>query len=277
MNKTYLQKLEYNKIIEQLEKNCITYIGKDLAKSLVPSFEKADVEKKLNETNEAVSVLYKASSAPIQEIENITEYIKILESFGTLSLKGILDLTKILNIANNLKIYFSQDFIISSDYPILAELFNALYTNKDIADKIFKTVLDENTIADDASSNLKNIRKKIKSAEQSIKGALIIILQKNAKYIQDNIVTIRNDRFVIPVKEEYRSQIKGLVHDISSTGATVFIEPLSVFELNNEINNLKIEEKLEIEKIIRDLSNLFIPYTEQLAIDSSTIGTLDFV
>ena len=277
MNKTYLQKLEYNKIIEQLEKKCITYIGKDLAKSLVPSFEKADVEKKLNETNEAVSVLYKASSAPIQEIENITEYLKILESGGTLTLKGILDLTKILNIANNLKIYFSQDFIISSDYPILAELFNALYTNKDIADKIFKTVLDENTIADDASSNLKNIRKKIKSAEQSIKGALIIILQKNAKYIQDNIVTIRNDRYVIPVKEEYRSQIKGLVHDISSTGATVFIEPLSVFELNNEINNLKIEEKLEIEKIIRDLSNLFIPYTEQLAIDSSTIGTLDFV
>ena len=277
MNKTYLQKLEYNKIIEQLEKNCVTYIRKYLSKSLVPSFEKSEVEKMLNETNEAVSVLYKASSAPIQEIANITEYLKILESGGTLTLKGILDLTKILNIANNLKIYFLQDFINKEEYLILANLFDVLYTNKDIIEKISKTVIDENTIADEASSKLSTIRRNLRKQESNIKAALNGVLQKNAKYIQDNIVTIRNDRFVIPVKEEYRSQIKGLVHDISSTGATVFIEPLSVFELNNEINNLKIEEKLEIEKIIRDLSNLFIPYTEQLAIDSSTIGTLDFI
>ncbi|MBR3254719.1 MAG: endonuclease MutS2 [Clostridia bacterium] len=277
MNKAYIQKLEYNKIIEQLEKNCITYIGKDLALSLVPSFEKTEVEKMLNETNEAVSILYKASSAPIQEIENITEYLKTLESGGTLSLKGILDLTKILNIANNLKIYFSQDFINKEDYPLLANLFDVLYTNKDILEKISKTILDENTISDDASSKLNTIRRNLRKQESNIKTALNAVLQKNAKYIQENIVTIRNDRYVIPVKEEYRSQIKGLVHDISSTGATVFIEPLSIFELNNEINNLKIEEKLEIEKIIRDLSNLFIPYTEQLAINSRTIGLLDFV
>ena len=277
MNRNYLQKLEYNKIIEQLEKNCVTYIGKDLAKSLVPAFDKANVENLLAETNEAVSVLYKASSAPIQEISNITEYIKILESGGTLTLKGILDLTKILNIANNLKVYFSQDFIMSSDYPILADLFGALYTNKDITEKIFETVLDENTLADDASPKLSTIRRSQRKQEANIKSALNGVLQKNAKYIQENLVTLRNDRYVIPVKEEYRSKIKGLVHDISSTGATVFIEPLSVFELNNEINNLKIEEKLEIEKIIRELSNLFIPYTEQLAINTSTIGTLDFI
>lgn len=277
MNKTYLQKLEYNKIIKQLEKNCVTYIGKDLSKSLVPSFEKSEVEKMLNETNEAVSVLYKASSAPIQEIDNITEYLKILESGGTLTLKGILDLTRILNIANNLKIYFSQDFINKEDYPILANLFDVLYTNKDILEKISKTVIDENTISDDASAKLNTIRRNLRKQESNIKTALNGVLQKNSKYIQENIVTIRNDRYVIPVKEEYRSQIKGLVHDVSSTGSTVFIEPLSVFELNNEINNLKIAEKVEIEKIIRDLSNLFIPYTEQLAIDSSTIGALDFI
>ena len=277
MNTTYLQKLEYNKILEQLEHNCITYIGKNMAKSLVPFYDKTEVEKRLNETNEAVSVLYKASSAPIQVIENITEYLKILESGGTLTLKGILDLNNILNIANNLKIYFSQDFINSNDYPILANLFNVLYTNKDILEKISKTVLDENTIADDASPKLSSIRRNQRKQEANIKTALNGILQKNAKYIQESLVTIRNDRYVIPVKEEYRSQIKGLVHDISSTGATVFIEPLSVFELNNEINNLKIEEKIEIEKIIRDLSSLFIPYIEQLATNSSTIGTLDFI
>ena len=277
MNKTYLEKLEYNKIIEQLESNCITYLGKNLAKELIPSFEKEEIQKLLDETNEALSILYKASTPPLQEISNITEYIKILESDRTLNLKAILDLAKILNISNNLKIYFAQDFIIKEDFPILTKQFDALYTNKDILDKIFKIVIDENTIDDNASSKLKSIRKDLKKQELNIKIALTNILQKNSKYIQENIVTIRNDRFVIPVKEEFRSQIKGLIHDISSTGATVFIEPLSVFELNNEINNLKIEEKIEIEKIIKDLSNLFTPLIGQLKTNVETIGFLDFV
>lgn len=277
MNNVYLQKLEYNKIKESITKYCVTYIGKKYANELMPSNKKEEVQKWLNETNEAVRVLYKASSAPLQEIENITQYLKILESGGTLSLKAILDLTKILSIANNLKSYFSQDFINKEDYPILSNLFDTLYTNKELTDKIFRVVVDENSVADDASSTLKNIRRNIKSQEYAVKGALYGVLQKNSKYIQENIITIRNDRYVIPIKEEARSQIKGFIHDISSTGATVFIEPISVFELNNEINNLKIEEKIEIEKIIRNLSNLFIPYTEQLASNLNTIGFLDFL
>ena len=98
-----------------------------------------------------------------------------------------------------------------------------------------------------------------------------------SKYLQENVVTIRNDRYVLPVKEEYRAQIKGFVHDISSTGSTVFIEPLSIFELNNELNNLKIEEKIEIEKILKNLSQSFTPYTQNLKLDQETIGLLDFV
>ena len=277
MNDTYLQKLEYNKIKEKLSNYCKTYIGKNYVSNLMPSNNKEEVQNWLNQTNEAVSVLYKASSAPLQEIENITQYLKILESGGTLSLKAILDLTQILNVANNLKNYFSQDFINKEDYPILLNLFSMLYINKELTDKVFKIIIDENTIADDASSNLKDIRRNINSQEQRIKAALNNILHNNSKYIQENIVTIRNDRYVIPVKEEARSQIKGLIHDISSTGATVFIEPLSVFDLNNELNNLKIEEKLEIERIISELSNLFIPYTEELANNTDTIGFLDFI
>lgn len=277
MNKTYLDKLEYNKIIAKLESHCITYIGKHNAKALIPSNSADIVKNSLAETNEGLSILYKASTPPIDEIANITEYLKILESGGSLSLKGILDLTKILNIAHNLKIYFEQDFISNADFPILTTYFNNLYLNKSITDKVFKIVIDENTIADDASSKLKNIRRNIRNQETNIKGTLLGILQKSSKYIQENIITIRNDRYVIPIKEEYRSQIKGLVHDVSSTGSTVFIEPLSVFELNNEINNLKIEEKLEIEHIIRKLSTMFTPYTEQLETNSNIIGHLDFI
>ena len=98
-----------------------------------------------------------------------------------------------------------------------------------------------------------------------------------SKYIQENVVTIRNDRFVIPIKEEYRNQIKGFIHDISNAGSTLFIEPISIFELNNEINQLKIEEEIEIEKILQNLTSLFYPYIEELKVDFNIIGNLDFI
>ena len=277
MNNIYLEKLEYNKIIENLQNYCVTFIGKDCAKKLMPSNNKTEVNHMLNETNEAVSILYKASTPPISEIADIKIYLKILESGGTLSLKAILDLAKVLKISDELKKYFTQDFINMEDYPILNEQFEILYTNYDIYSKIFKIVIDENTVSDDASSKLKDIRRNQRKLEQNIKNTLNGFLQSHAKHVQENIVTIRNDRYVVPIKEESRSQIKGLVHDISSTGATVFIEPLAVFELNNELNNLKIEEKLEIEKIIKELSNLFVPYVENLETTFKTIGALDFI
>lgn len=276
MNNIYLEKLEYNKILKNLENHCVTYIGKHLVNGLMPSNNKEEITNLLTETNEALSILYKASLPPLESITNIIEYIKILESDGALSLKAILDLTQILKISDNLKLYFSQDFIDKKDFPILEKSFNNLYSNKDIVNTIRKIVIDENTIDDNASPKLKSIRKDLKRQELNIKINLINILQKNSKYIQENIITIRNDRFVIPVKEEFRSQIKGLIHDISSTGATVFIEPLSIFELNNEINNLKIEEKIEIEKIIKDLSSLFTPIKEELSQNADIIGFLDF-
>ena len=118
--------------------------------------------------------------------------------------------------------------------------------------KIKKSIIDGETIADNASSNLANIRRHLRQSEQDIKNKLNSILHSSyAKYMQENVVTIRNDRFVIPVKQEYRSQIKGFVHDISSSGSTVFIEPISVFEANNAINNLKVEEGAEIERILQ--------------------------
>jgi len=277
MNNIYLEKLEYNKILDNLQKHCVTFLGKDFAKKIMPVYDKEKVKEMLNETNEAVSILFKASTPPITEIADITVYIKILESAGVLSLKAILDLAKILKISDELKKYFTQDFININDYPILKAQYEMLYTNYDIYSKIFKIVIDENTISDDASTKLKDIRRNQRKIEQNIKNTLNGIIHSHSKAIQENIVTIRNDRYVIPVKEESRSQIKGLVHDISSTGATVFIEPLAIFELNNELNNLKIEEKLEIEKIITDLSNMFIPYTENLDITFKAIGLLDFV
>ena len=279
MNNYYLNKLEYNKILEILSNYSSTYIGKDMCLNLLPSNDKQEVKEKLEETKEAVDILYRSSTPPITDIADNTINIKIIESNNTLSIKAILDLTKIFDIANELKKYFYTDYIKSEDYPILDAIFSKLYTNLSIIEKVRKSIIDENTIDDKASQNLYKIRRKEQNIEQDIKQNLnkIIHSQTYSKYMQESVVTIRNDRYVIPIKEEYRSQIKGFVHDISSSGSTVFIEPISIFDLNNELSDLKVEENLEIEKILKDLSSLFYPYPEELKDDIKSIGKLDFI
>ena len=275
----YYEKLEFNKILDKLSAFCNTSVGSTLALNLLPSNKKSEVEQKLSETQESVSLIYKASIPPFDNFEDITKYTKTLEAEGTLSIKALLETNKIFNIASNLKLYFAQDFIESSDFSILSEFFNALYANPGITKKVSSIILDENTIDDKASSELSRIRQAQRKAEQSIKEKLNSLIHKPSysKYIQENIITIRNDRFVIPIKEEYRSQVKGFVHDISNAGSTVFIEPTMIFDLNNELNNLKMEEEIEIEKILKDLSSLFYPYISELLSDMDLIGKLDFI
>lgn len=279
MNANYLNKLEYFKILETLSTFATTYIGKNMCLNLLPSNQKDDVKNRLLETDEAVKVLYRSSTPPLSEIADNTINLKTLESFGTLSLKSLLDITDILKIADSLKKYFYTDYIVPEDFEILNSIFSLLYSNSSIIKKIDTCILDENTLNDNASSNLLSIRKKQRNLEQDIKSKLTNFLHSSSysKYIQENVVTIRNDRYVIPIKEEYRSQVKGFIHDVSSSGSTIFIEPISVFELNNELANLKIEENFEIEKILQDLSKLFYPYIEELKLDIECIGKLDFI
>lgn len=278
MKQSYLNKLEYNKILEILSTYCKTYIGKEIVENLLPSNNKEEVQNLLEETNQAVNLTYRISTPPISEISNIDESLTILNDYGTLSIKSILDIAKILKISQELKDYFYTDTIDTSSFASLNEYFTKLYTNKNIVDKIFKIIIDENTISDDASSNLKTIRKKQRNLEQDIKEKLNSFIHSSnySKYVQENIITIRNDRYVIPIKEEYRSMIKGFIHDVSSSGSTLFIEPITIFELNNEINNLKLEEHIEIEKILKELSLLLAPYTTELKSNIETIGYIDF-
>ena len=278
MNNIYLEKLEYNKILEKLSTYCTTFLGKNLSLLLKPSNKKEEVKNLLDETNEAIKLLDRFSFPPINKIEDISYYLKNLENSFCLSAKGLLDIANILEISNNLKNYFSEAKDID-DYFILNDYFSCLYTNNSILEKIKKSIIDENTISDNASINLYNIRKKKNKLEQDIKNNLNTVLHssKYSKYIQENVITLRNERYVIPIKQEYRSMIKGFVHDFSSSGATVFIEPISVFELNNELNNLRNEENIEIEEILFNLSGLLFPYTKELELNMNTIGKLDFI
>ena len=274
-----LKKLEYDKILENLSKYCITYMGKEYVKELTPSNSISKVQNMLNETFEAVNLSYRNSMPAFYEIANIDLEIKRLESASSLSCKSLINLKNILKLAGELKLYFSKDFLDEEEYKTLSTLFHNLYSNKELIDIIEKSIVDEDKIDDKASSNLNSIRKNIRKTEQSVKDTLnkFIHSSKYSKYIQENLITIRNDRFVIPIKEEYRSQINGFIHDISNAGSTVFIEPISIFEMNNELNKLKIDEGLEIEKILKKLSNLFIPYIEELQLDIKLIGRLDFI
>ena len=274
-----LKKLEYDKILEILGKYCVTYMGKELARNLRPSNTSKEVQEMLDETFEAVNLSYRNSMPGFYEIDNIDIEIKNLESNNTLSCKSLINLKNIFKLAKELKEYFSKDFLDIQEYQKLGKLFEALYTNKEIVDTISTSIIDENTIDDKASSNLNSIRRNKRKLEQDIRNTLnnFIHSSKYSKYIQENIITIRNDRFVIPVKAENRSEIKGFVHDISNAGSTVFIEPISIFEMNNDLSKLKVDEEIEIEKILQKLTSLFYPYVEELKQDLKLIGKLDFV
>lgn len=273
MESKYLDKIEFNKIIETLSSFAITSVGKQYCLNTVPLTEKEKVQHLIKETTEATILKYRKGAPPLTEIADISAYIKILNSNSALSSVALLHIVHILKVSRELKEYIESDIDVSS-FEIVNRYFYNLYTNPKIENAIFSAIIDENSIDDRASSTLNNIRRNKRKLEQDIKKNLSNLL--NSKYIQEPIVTIRNDRFVIPVKNEYRSEIKGLIHDISSSGSTVFIEPFSVFELNNQINSLSIEENIEIEKILYNLSSLLFNITEELENNIRLLAMIDF-
>ena len=274
-----LEKLEYNKILEILSSYCKTYIGKEIALQTNPVFNKQSVKKMLSETTEAKNMINSFGNIPLDILPNIETSIKYLEGYNPLSCKSLLDIGKVLRQADYLKSYFFCDQVNIENSPILEELFSNIYCNDNIKNKILNTILDENTIDDHATSNLSSIRRNIRSLEQDIKSRLNSMIHSSSysKYIMEPIVTIRNNRYVIPIKIEYKENIHGFVHDISASGSTVFIEPTSIFELNSKLNNLKLDEEIEIGKILNNLSTLCYPIASNLKNLIKIIGQLDFI
>lgn len=280
MYENYLNKLEYNKILDLLAGYSVTYLGKELSLNLRPCFKEVRVQKLLHETLEACKLIVRKGNLPLYSIPNISIYIKNLESSYSLTAKGLLDTGKILKLCRELKEYLYKDENFDlSDFSILDGYFSSLYSNINVEKQILSAIIDEDIIADDASITLLQLRKNRKKLENEIKESLnnMIHSRTYSKYMMEPIVTIRNDRYVIPIKEEFRGSVKGFIHDVSSSGSTVFIEPISVFELNNKISNLKIEESIEIGKILERLSGLLFPICNELKRNVDLIGLLDFI
>ena len=283
-----LPKLEYKKIIEKLTTYSKTYVGKNIISNLKPSNNSLEVSKNLAQTTQTLNLILRYGNLPIDEFEDLTTYIKNLESYVALSPKGLLEIAKILKIATSLKDYFSKAIENSNEaknenetfeFSALTDEFELLYANPGIYQNITKAILDENTIADDASKVLAGLRKSRKKFEYDIKEKLNHFIHSStySKYIMEPIITIRNDRYVIPVKIEYKDNIQGFMHDISASGSTAYIEPTAIFDLNNKINNTKLEENIEIEKILEDLTKQLYPIIDLLKASINAIGKLDFL
>lgn len=281
-----LGKIEYNVIINKLEDNCKTFVGKGLARDLMPFVSADKVKNALNETNAALLFYHKLGYFPINQFDDLNLTIKQLKSDISISAKQLLDIASVLENARNLREYYedicdNKNDVANNDidYSALDNYFNNLYSNKDIENSIKQKILSPVEIADNASTKLASLRHNRKNIEAGIKTKLNNLIHSSSfsKYIMEPVVTIRNSRYVIPVKYEYKSFVKGFVHDTSASGATVYVEPLQIFDLNNEINNLINEENKEIEVILQKLSASLFPIVNYLENDINLIGKLDFI
>ena len=272
------EKLEFNFIRDSLNNLTYTFEGKKLASNLKPSSNSLEVQSLLNETQDALNAININGNFPISEVSDFSLWIKKLKSGSTLTAKGLLDLCGILRISRELSEYYKK---VENNISLesLNPYFEALYSNKDIEKKISSAIISEDLIADEASNKLFSIRQSRKSLESDIKNKLnaFIHSSSHSKYIMDPVVTIRSGRFVVPIKEEYKSVVKGFIHDTSSSGSTVYIEPMAVFEINNKINDLLVEENKEIERILQEFSNLLIPIVDKIENNIYLIGKLDFI
>lgn len=273
MQTTYLEKLEFNKIKNILSSYAKTNNGKKMCLDLYPSNNKEKVQKALDETTEAVALIYRKGNLPLETIGDISTYILNLKNQNFLSAKALLELATLLKTSKTLKNYYFEKELNQTDS--LTNYFDHLYTNPSIEEKIFSAIIDENTFDDRASNALYKIRQQMRNTKKEIKNKLQSLL--NSKYLQEPIVTIRQNRFVVPVKSEYQTEIKGFIHDTSSTGSTVFVEPISVFDLNNQLSELKNQENIEIEKILQILSSLFFDIINELENNFNLVTILDFI
>ena len=273
----YCEKLELNKIIQIAENYCVTNTGKLKLQQLTPSFNSLVVSHLLSETSQTIKLINESGYMPISPIDDFEHISKTLASNLSLSCHALLSVGHILKVSRELKKYFTDRQDISS-YDNIENYFNNLYANQTLEDRIFKSIIDESTVSDDASAELKSIRRKKQAIEASIKETLNKMIHSSySKYVMDAIVTIRNDRYVIPVKIEYKENVKGFVHDTSYSGSTVYIEPMSIFDMNNKIQDLQIEENIEIERILKDLTDSIYPIRQNMECSVESISNLDLL
>ena len=278
MNKKILQTLEFSKIIQAVANLAASDLGKEQALTLAPSIDKEEVELWQDETEDGTKIIKLRGSMPIPKLQNVRPHLKRLDIGASLNGLEIAQIGKILRTTSELNRFFENLKESGIEMNRLYDLAKNFVTTPTLNQLIRETVDEDGHILDDASPALKGIRTGIKRGENNVREKLDgIVRGKSAQYLSDAIITIRNDRYVIPVKQEYRSHFGGVVHDQSSTGQTLFVEPQSVVELNNRLRQLQIEERLEVDRILAEISNEIAPYSKDILNNMFLLGKLDFI
>lgn len=277
MNDKVLRTLEYHKIIEQLTSFAGSLLGKELCQNLLPSSDIEEIRTLQMETSLALSRIYQKGSISFSGVTDIRGSLKRLEIGSILSPQELLRILKTLEACSRVKAYSRQETD-NVEPDALDIMFQALQPLTPLANEIRRCIPSEEEISDDASPTLKGIRRSMKQMNDRVHAQLSSMVNGSARtYLQDAVVTMRNGRYCLPVKAEYRSQVQGMIHDQSSTGSTLFIEPMAVIKLNNELRELELAEEKEIEVILANLSEQTAAYLEILEDDLTILTKLDFI
>lgn len=273
MDKKILETLEYDKITAMLETHARCQIGKERARKLEPLTELAELNAELDLTSEAEAVLFRLGQSPIDEFPDTRDTLKRIKAVSALSMRELLDIASCLRAIRIAKSALTKE----SDQMRLAAMAVNLPSYKFIEDELNRCILNEDEMFDGASPALSRIRRELRVANEKVREKLNSMIRSSTyqQYLQDPIITMRNGRFVIPVKQEYRKQIPGLIHDQSGSGQTLFIEPAAVVELGNTFKKLLAQERDEIERILSKLTSMVAPYGEDIYNALILLGEID--
>ena len=278
MNEKAFKTLEYNKIIDLLTEQAASPKAKELCRSLKPMTDKAKIEAAQTQTADALTRLFQKGSVSFSGIHDMEASLKRLEIGGTMGIDEFLALSSLLEAAKRVKA-FSRGKSEDGARDSLDDLFDGIEPLTPLLDEIRRCIISEDEISDDASPALKNIRRSIRSMNDRVHSQMTAMLNNTniRNSLQDGVITMRNGRYCLPVKAEYKNQVPGMVHDQSSTGSTLFIEPMAVVNLNNELKELYLKEQDEISVILANLSNLTSEYIPYIREDYRILTELDFI
>ncbi len=276
MNKKAFKTLEFDKIINQLCECATTASGLELCKKVKPSYDLPLIQEMQTQTGDALSRILRFGALDLSGSHDLLESCKRLEIGGVLNIVELLRVCSTLDVAKRAKNYNRNE----RDGEIIDSLnayFDGLAPLSNVSDEIKRCILSENEIADDASPALRSIRKSIKSTNDKIKTQLNAIINQENSKLQDNVITMRNGRYCLPVRSEHKGQVPGMVHDQSSSGSTFFIEPMAVVKLNNELTELELKEQEEIQIILSNLSNMVGEHVDELRTNCKILTRLDVI
>lgn len=277
MNEKALKTLEYYKIIDMLEAFATSSIGKNKCRQLRPLDNLTEIETMQQETADALSRIYQKGSLSFNGVKDVRGSLKRLEVGSTLGIGELLAIRSLLENASRAKAYSRQETE-NEHTDSLDNMFELIEPLSPLATEIGRCILSEDEISDDASTGLRQVRRSMKLTNDKIHTQLSSFVSGNSRtYLQDAVVTMRNGRYCIPVKAEYKSQVPGMIHDQSSTGSTIFVEPMTIVRLNNEMRELEIQEQKEIEMILSNLSQLAAENLDAIFDDVKLLSELDFI